>query len=101
MGSTRCRRPDPGSVAPPSPTKPLERHRVPPNCGPRWPPEQPPAPSSRRELRTLKTIQPTRNPDVAEAGPTTTAISLPGIQGGNNAEWAVEIIENRGKPKTY
>jgi hypothetical protein len=41
---------------------------------------------SRRERRTLKTIQATRNPDVADAGPTTTAISFPGIQGGSNGE---------------
>ena len=38
--------------------KPLERHRVPPDCGPRWPPEPPPAPRSRREPRTLKPVRP-------------------------------------------
>ena len=36
-----------------------------------------------------------------DADPTTPAVSIPGIKGGSNAEWAVEIIENRGKSKTY
>jgi len=37
---------------------------------------------------------------MAGADRTTPAVSMPGIKGGGNPEWAVEIIENRGKSKT-
>jgi hypothetical protein len=48
-----------------------------------------------------ETRSPTRNPDEDGADRAKPAVSIPAIKGESNAEWAVEIIENRDKSKTH